>query len=66
MEISGKICGFSSDIQVVFQWKSAVKFGGNTSFISVVYQWNISDATTSFQWYTSGKNRWYYHCYQLI
>ena len=35
-----------SAIQVVYQWKSAVKFGGMTSFISVVYQCNISGITT--------------------
>ena len=57
-------------INVKYQWKLAVKFGGITSGISVVYQWNTCISgipmeyrwcylryTSGFQWYTSG-NQW--------
>ena len=46
-------------IPVIYQWKSAVKFGGITSGILVVYQWYISAIPVEM----SGKIWWYYQWY---
>ena len=48
---------YTSGISVVYQLKSAVKFGGFTSVLLMVYRWNNSGVTTRFQWYNRG-NQW--------
>ena len=47
--------GISVVLPVIYNWKSAVKFGANV--LPVVYHWNISGITSVFQLYTNGNQR---------